>query len=49
MDSIKIGSDNGLYGAICNVNYYKSPLQESQLVNMYNLYYNKNPPVDFIE
>ena len=45
---INIGSTNGLYGAICNVKYYSAPLTLMQIVQNYNLLYNKNPPVNKI-
>jgi hypothetical protein len=35
----------GLYGAICNVNYYKKPLTKMAIIYHYNLYIIKNPPV----
>jgi hypothetical protein len=48
-DLVTLGSNNGLTGAICNVNYHKVPLKGSEVATMFNLYYNKNPPVDFIK
>jgi hypothetical protein len=45
---INIGSTNGLYGAICNVKYYRAPLTQTQIIQNYNLMYNKNPPVNKI-
>jgi len=45
-DLITIGDENGLYGAICNVVYYKNPLSEIMIVNLYNLMMNKNPPTN---
>jgi len=36
----------GLYGAICNVVYYKVPLTKLAIVYNYNLYSIKNPPMD---
>ena len=47
-NEIKIGSTNGLYGAICNVKYYRTPLTQIQIAQNYNLMYNKNPPVNKI-
>uniref|UniRef100_A0A6C0HHM6 Uncharacterized protein n=1 Tax=viral metagenome TaxID=1070528 RepID=A0A6C0HHM6_9ZZZZ len=47
-DSVLLGSDNGLAGAICNVSYNKIPLTAEQIATMYNTNYFKNPPVDFI-
>ena len=36
---------DGLYGAICNVVYYKRPLLKSEIVRDYNLLFYKNPPI----
>ena len=47
-NEIQIGSANGLYGAICNVKYYRAPLTQTQIIQNYNLMYNKNPPVNKI-
>jgi hypothetical protein len=44
-DSIKIGDTNGLNGAICNVNYYSSPMSVYSISNLYNVLRYKNPPV----
>ena len=44
-DEIKVGNDNGLDGAICNIQYYSVPLTNSDIANLYNLYIVKNPPV----
>jgi hypothetical protein len=45
-DQITIGNNDGLYGAICNIKYYTEPLTQFQIVNMYNLLMNNNPPVN---
>jgi hypothetical protein len=47
-DTIQIGSDDGLYGSICNIRYYHHPLSKSEIVNQYNLLVLKNPPVNTI-
>jgi hypothetical protein len=44
-DTITVGEQNGLYGAICNVCYYINPLTKSQIANNYNLLQFSNPPV----
>jgi hypothetical protein len=44
--NIVIGDNDGLHGAICNVEYYNSPLSEIMITNTYNLYVNKNPPIN---
>ena len=45
-DKITIGSVKGLDGAICNVTYSKLPLTQMQITNTYNLFMNKNPPIN---
>lgn len=44
-DIITVGSDNGIYGAICNVKYHSTPLTKKQIANSYNLLMNANPPM----
>ena len=44
-DEIKVGGENGLDGAICNVQYYSVPLTNTDIANLYNLYMLKNPPI----
>jgi hypothetical protein len=39
------GQDGGLYGAICNIEYYTEPLTKPQIVTKYNLLMTLNPPV----
>lgn len=46
-DTITVGSDNGLYGSICNINYFTKPLTEEEIVKTYNLYMFQNPPLSF--
>jgi hypothetical protein len=48
-DSVLLGSDGGITGAICNVTYNKKPLTSEQIATLYNTNYFKNPPIDFIE
>jgi hypothetical protein len=45
-DEIIVGNENGLDGAVCNVQYFTVPLTNTDIANMYNLYMLKNPPVD---
>lgn len=47
-DIITVGENNGLAGAICNVNYYKQPIPESYITTEYNLYYKSSPPVPYV-
>lgn len=44
IDNIVVGSDKGLDGAICNVNYFTSPISKTKITNTYNLLMAKNPP-----
>lgn len=44
-DVITVGSNNGLLGSICNINYYKTPLSAEKISVTYNLLFMKNPPV----
>jgi len=45
-DNITTGQNNqGIYGAICNVIYYKSNMLNSEIVNDYNFLMLKNPPI----
>jgi hypothetical protein len=41
------GQDNGLYGAICNIEYYTEPLTKPQIVTKYNLLMMSNPPISY--
>jgi len=44
-DTIVVGSDNGLKGAICNVSYYPYIIKEREIANTYNVLRFKNPPI----
>ena len=52
-DDISIGDNNGitkikangLYGSICNIVYYKSPLTKREIVLNYNILSVNNPPI----
>ena len=48
-ESVLLGSDGGVSGAICNVTYNKLPLSSEQIATLYNTNYLKNPPIDYIE
>jgi hypothetical protein len=45
-DTIQVGDDNGIDGAICNIMYYEKPMTLTQITQSYNLLYTKNPPVN---
>jgi len=44
-DVITVGEEYGIDGAICNVCYYTNPLTDYQIVNIYNLLSQQNPPI----
>jgi hypothetical protein len=46
-DLVTVGDDNGINGAICNVEYYSTPLTQFQISSKYNLLMNKNPPMNY--
>lgn len=43
-DSLSVGQNNGLNGGICNVIYFKNPLNATQIYYIYNSVKNKTPP-----
>jgi hypothetical protein len=43
-DNLVVGTDNGLYGSICNVNYFKNPMSIMQIYYLYNLVKTSTPP-----
>lgn len=43
-DSLTVGEDDGIQGAICNVTYYKTPMSMSQIYYLNNLLKSKTPP-----
>ena len=45
LDNLTIGQDNGLKGGICNVVYFRYPLNSLNLYFIYNLVKNRNPPI----
>lgn len=47
-NTIKIGHNNGLYGAICNIQYYNRPIRQNEITANYNLLRNNNPPTNNI-
>jgi hypothetical protein len=47
-DRFTIGETNGIYGSICNIEYYKYTLSKIEIINSYNLLLNKNPPLNII-
>jgi hypothetical protein len=45
LDTLDLGSDKGIFGRICNVNYFKEPLTTSQIYHLYNSVKDKTPPI----
>jgi hypothetical protein len=45
LDILQIGSNNGIQGGICNVNYFSKLLNIQQIENLYKFFKNKTPPV----
>lgn len=43
-DTLSIGQDNGIKGGVCNVVYYKHPLNINQIDDLYNKLKDKTPP-----
>ena len=45
LDSLTIGTNDGINGGICNVVYFKSPLTTSKMYILYNMVKDKTPPI----
>ena len=45
IDNLMIGEVNGIKGGICNVVYFREPLNSLKIYNLYHLFKNKTPPV----
>ena len=45
LDVLQIGAFNGIHGGICNMNYFKNPLDIQKIYYLYNLIKDKTPPV----
>jgi len=45
LDNLTIGEDNGIKGGICNVIYFRKPLNANNIYYIYNSVKNKSPPV----
>lgn len=46
-NKIVTGSDNGIVGRICNIYYFKEPLNGTQILDIYHKYKNYDPPMAF--
>ena len=44
-DDIIIGDNNGIDGLICNIMYFDEPLNINKIKILFDLFYNKNPPI----
>jgi hypothetical protein len=45
LDSLVSGTENGIYGGLCNIVYYNKPLTITKIYYIYNTLKDKNPPV----
>jgi hypothetical protein len=45
-DVVSVGARPGLYGALCNVQFFATPLSKASVVGIYNYYSRISPPVD---
>ena len=45
LDTLQVGSENGIQGGICNLNYFANVLNIQQIYYLYNLLKDKTPPV----
>jgi hypothetical protein len=43
-DTLTVGQEDGLKGGICNIVYFKSPLNINQVLNLYSKLKDKTPP-----
>ena len=44
LDTLTVGTDNGIHGGICNVNYFDKSLDIQQIYYLYNMVKDKTPP-----
>jgi hypothetical protein len=44
LDTLTIGTDNGIHGGICNVNYFDKCLDIKEIYYLYNMVKDKTPP-----
>jgi hypothetical protein len=45
-DSVTCGADNGIYGSICNVQYFDHLLTKGEIIHTYNKLKGINPPLN---
>ena len=46
-DALNVGQENGVYGELCNLNYFTNKLKLSQVYYLYNLVKNRDPPISY--
>jgi hypothetical protein len=46
-DALIVGQENGVYGELCNLNYFTNKLNLSQVYYLYNLVKNRDPPISY--
>ena len=46
-DALIAGQDSGVYGRLCNLNYFNEPLNLSQIYYLYEFVKNKDPPISY--
>ncbi len=46
-DALSVGQDKGIYGRLCNLNYFKKNLTLSQIYYLYEFVKNKDPPISY--
>jgi len=44
-DTISLGDEDGIHGALCNLVYYNIPLTQTKISQIYNINSMKNPPL----
>ena len=45
LDTLQIGSKNGIQGGICNITYFKTLATREKIQNLYNFFKDKTPPI----
>jgi hypothetical protein len=45
LDNLVVGTDGGISGGICNLVYFKKPLNAVNISYLYNIVKDKSPPI----
>jgi hypothetical protein len=45
IDDLSVGQERGIYGGVCNLVYYTSPLNVTQMYYSYNSVKSSDPPI----